>query len=768
MIQKLLFTFLLFCFITIGFSQVANQPNSYEVCDGDGDGFALFDLETLTPQILGSQSSTDFTVTYHLTQSNADNGFNAIASPFSNIMQNNQVIYIRVEENSSGNYDTTFAYLGVNTININLPTALEVCDELASDYSNNDDGIATFDLTSKNDEITGGNTNLLVSYYLTQTEADNEVNQITNTSSFTNIVNPLTIFVRVEDITTGCHGLTTLELRVLPNPSPSPNPSDIVVCDNNSNGFATFDLTLNEAYIINGEPGVSLAYFNTLNDAINNSNPIANPSNYINVIDPQVIYVRVTNDTSGCFTLVDFDLVVDNCGNGVINVKAYNDTNNSGDFDSGETNYIQGYFTYEKNNDGIVNQISSSTGEFNIYPDNASDSYTINYYLDNSTCLILPISTYNNITTSSSNTTNVFFALQETSSNCSSDIGVVLYGYTAPRPGQPQVLGLEITNYNGTTVSGSVDFVIDSQVTLNNVTSLENVTNTATGFTLDFTGLAQGDSSLSYVFIDVPMSMNIGDVLTHTVNYSTTDYNANNNTFTLISDVVNSYDPNDITESHGGNIVFDGFTSTDEFLYYTIRFQNLGTAEAIDIKVDNTLSSLLDTSTFKMVSSSHNYVVNKLNNQLTFTMNGINLPAQVQNDLGSNGFLVYKIKPLAGYAVGTIIPNTAEIYFDFNPAVITNTFNTEFVQSALTVNEFYELNYTIYPNPVKNELFISSAVKTNLSIELYNVLGEQVLVHTNSDLRNTLKLKVSHLNSGIYFLKISDEFSSQLKKIVIE
>ena len=60
----------------------------------------------------------------------------------------------------------------------------------------------------------------------------------------------------------GCIAYTTLTIRVLPNPTPSTDPADIGLCDYDNTGdeIEVFDITINEAYIINGEPGVSIAY----------------------------------------------------------------------------------------------------------------------------------------------------------------------------------------------------------------------------------------------------------------------------------------------------------------------------------------------------------------------------------------------------------------------------------------------------------------------------------------------------------------------------
>ena len=57
--------------------------------------------------------------------------------------------------------------------------------------------------------------------------------------------------------------------------------------------------------------GVSASYYQTLEDAEAGENAIATPQAYTNIETPaQLIYVRVTNDLTGCYTLVDFNIIV--------------------------------------------------------------------------------------------------------------------------------------------------------------------------------------------------------------------------------------------------------------------------------------------------------------------------------------------------------------------------------------------------------------------------------------------------------------------------
>ena len=80
------------------------QGTSLTNCDGDGDGFAEFDITQANDEILQGQVGENFIITYHETQAEADSGANPIVSPnsYTNIVSNIQTIFVRVES-TTGN-----------------------------------------------------------------------------------------------------------------------------------------------------------------------------------------------------------------------------------------------------------------------------------------------------------------------------------------------------------------------------------------------------------------------------------------------------------------------------------------------------------------------------------------------------------------------------------------------------------------------------------------------------------------------------------------
>ncbi|MCK8482399.1 hypothetical protein, partial [Psychroserpens algicola] len=107
-------------------------------------------------------------------------------------------------------------------------------------------------LEDASDEILNGQTGISLTYYETQADADNGTNSIT--SPYTNIVNPQTIFVRATNDVTGCFVSTTATILLRVNPIPSPTaPMDLEECDDDNDGFASFDLEERTLEIIGGE-----------------------------------------------------------------------------------------------------------------------------------------------------------------------------------------------------------------------------------------------------------------------------------------------------------------------------------------------------------------------------------------------------------------------------------------------------------------------------------------------------------------------------------
>lgn len=816
------------------FGTAISTPSPLVVCDEDADGFALFDLSLRDLEITNGQPNV--IVTYHETQSDADTNVNPISSPYVNIIQFNQVIYVRAE-NTNGDCATIMELdieasvsLCQENTNIIVDTTTYSVDELVQDvligngcssisnitfstgnsFDNNEpNGIGYFSYTGNNFPFNEG---LVLS---TGNVKDAEgPNNSDNVSSGSNI------WFGDDDLNTalGINSInaTVIEFDFVPVVSQI-NFEFLMASEEYDQG--SFECNFSDAFAFlltdaSGNttnlaviPGTDLPILITNIHPDNGSCPAANPEffgGYTPADEPPIAYngrtvpfmaqadvnigenyhikLVIADDNDSLFDSAvflragSFD-IGELCNDiGLVRVNAFNDNNGNSTFDDSESNFLNGSFTYEKNNDGVINQVISSNGSFTIVSTDENDTYDITFSVNDeyADCYTQTTTEFENVGVMLGDIIEVDFPVQDNLS-CE-DFGVYLINPTdPPRPGFEHTNFLYIENLSGTTIaSGTVEFVLDENLVINN-TTLSNsnliVTPSSTGFTLDFTNLDAGQSEFVHITLLCPASVSLGEIVSNIATYTTdsNDLFNENNESTLSEVVIGSYDPNDKMEAHGPEIVYDDFVASDEWLYYTIRFQNLGTAEAIFVRIEDELDAQLDASTFQMLRSSHDYVITRTGSSLEWYFDDINLPAEQDDPEGSNGFVYFKIKPLAGYGLGDVIPNNAAIYFDFNAPVITNTFTTTFVE-PLSTDEFNRYDFSIYPNPANDKVTISLKEGTmdNFDITIVDIQGK-VMSLPRAIHNTSIELNVSSLNSGLYFVRLKDDNTSAIvKKLVIE
>jgi len=134
-----------------------------------------------------------------------------------------------------------------------------------------------------------------------------------------------------------------------------------------------------------------------------------------------------------------------------------------------------------------------------------------------------------------------------------------------------------------------------------------------------------------------------------------------------------SFDPNDKRASPSGYGA-NHYIEQNIDISYHIRFQNVGNDTAFNIVIRDTLSPHLDPGSIKPSISSFPYSFRiEDNNVLIFSFNDINLVDSVANEPDSHGFVKFTISQKDSVPLGSMIYNSAAIYFDFNEPVITNT-----------------------------------------------------------------------------------------------
>jgi uncharacterized repeat protein (TIGR01451 family) len=328
------------------------------------------------------------------------------------------------------------------------------------------------------------------------------------------------------------------------------------------------------------------------------------------------------------------------------------------------------------------------------------------------------------------------------------------------RPGFPGSVGVYIYNYTGIPANGVVKAALPTGYGAL-VSGGAPAGYTINGDTISWNYSGLGYGSLSFnTYFTVPVSVQLGTVYTVCAVATVVggDVAPLNNVSCVSRTVIGSYDPNDKSVSPEGYGAEGNITLADEELTYLIRFQNTGTAEAINIHIDDTLSAKLDMSSLQVIATSHPYDLEVHdNNLLRWRFDNIMLADSNANEPASHGWILYKVKQSTSNTIGDVIENTAYIYFDFNSAVITNTtINT--VAEPLGIKETGSSNsVAVFPNPFSdNTTFVinSSDLNGSYSFELSDVLGKTVKqVKTNE---KQFSVSRNGLQNGIYFYTISN------------
>jgi hypothetical protein len=251
------------------------------------------------------------------------------------------------------------------------------------------------------------------------------------------------------------------------------------------------------------------------------------------------------------------------------------------------------------------------------------------------------------------------------------------------------------------------------------------------------------------------------------------DTNISNNYGDFYAPILAGYDPNYKFVNQSKLIDIDSI-NTFEYFEYTIHFQNEGNYFAKNIYIEDEISSHLDINSLQVIDYSHPVTTSIHNNKIKFSFDSIMLPWKDADELGSQGFVHFKIKKVNNLELGDTINNTAYIYFDYNPAIITNQTQNIICEDA--INDIGELNTSnqennilIYPNPSANDISIIFDKAYNGEISILNTNGQILEKSVLSSSSLTHHLSVKHLNPGIYFLKFDQKNSNILnKKVVIE
>lgn len=235
---------------------------------------------------------------------------------------------------------------------IQTPPVIMTCDV-------NNDFAEAVDLTVNEQVVLNGlnPANYNISYYVTQQDAEDAINPITNPTAFIYTGNGAGVYVRVESVTDTTDFAVVNQGIMLGFVPIANTPPNMIMYESPSDGFASFILSQQNP-LINGNPAYQFMYYLNQADAVAGTNQLL-PGSFTNTTNPQTVWVRVQDPASGCWNLASFQLIVQEGTDAVINIPDPNflaaiiedgfDLNNDGQIQASEANYIQSLDVHSNN-----------------------------------------------------------------------------------------------------------------------------------------------------------------------------------------------------------------------------------------------------------------------------------------------------------------------------------------------------------------------------------------------------------------------------------
>jgi uncharacterized repeat protein (TIGR01451 family) len=377
------------------------------------------------------------------------------------------------------------------------------------------------------------------------------------------------------------------------------------------------------------------------------------------------------------------------------------------------------------------------------------DQYTVNFHDIATRTAACPSTGKHNISISTSgvNYPGYDFAMQP--SSLDEDVSLRYYGcmMSEPRPGFDYSYVFSYKNTGTLPSDGFIEVVYsDYETFLSSSPAADYYDPLTKTLRFNYSSLMLGEIRSIRLNFNTPVATLLGTTYNHiiTADVGATDPTPNDNELIYHFTVVGSFDPNDLAVYPKGALAEE-----DSVLTYTIRFQNTGTYYAELVVIKDTLEANLDIRSVKDITASHTFTFRQLENRaIEFAFPNINLPDSNRNEPESHGFVTFNIKRTKNLSPGTLIRNRAEIYFDFNAPIVTNTTTNNIPLTAGIEGKSTASSGKVYPNPAKDYTAFSFE-KEIAKIQLMNASGRVVmtqLVHNEKEFSLNF-----NLSKGMYF-----------------
>lgn len=455
-------------------------------------------------------------------------------------------------------------------------------------------------------------------------------------------------------------------------------------------------------------------------------------------------------------------------------------------FTPGGTPYsVTGQLYYDANESGCTDQTHLVPEVKFLIDDGTNSGYSIKYQgdqysvdLTEGSTTVRPIFENDQLFTIEPPTVQVLFP-EETSprtqdfcirpNELATDMSIALIPITTARPGFEARYKLKYKNIGTTSLSSQIELFYADGLTYQTSTR-EPVTNEGQrlSWMYDAQPFEEGEVVVTFK-LNTPTDdfpLNDGDMLVFEAKvWGPEDIDRENNVVTLAQPVVNSYDPNDKQCIEGTVLPID---KVGEYVHYLIRFENIGSASAINVVVKDTIDpALFDISSLRPIDASHAYTTRiHSGNIVEFAFEEIELG---YTDDDNDGYICFKVRSKSDLVNGSILLNDAEIYFDYNLPIYTAEYAT-LIDAAVNTSDKQLVLPTLRVHPsllhVGDLFMVEYSQTTDVTVHIYDMAG--MLQSSFTGRTNEPFVSTNGLSRGVYLVRLETAFGTSSTRIFVQ